>query len=1380
MANYPPSAPFFGMPPYAHGFPPQSAPPPPGAGPAYHNAPQLPPPQQHPPPPPPQQQQAHNASGVQNNTSLPPMDFNALGLNPAQFAALWQQTLPGIAPVPQFPASSANLPAPNNRVMEIVNGDKEEGELSDEPGSQDDQGRSWTRSDGQLNGRGDSYRPRMPAAVPGRPPPRPRKSDRSDELNRTDFEATPGNDRRFYGMPSNGGRPKSPQWPNQHSRRSPIHSPKDRVYRESRLETSQYPAYQSKPESQGPATLPRPGDSPDKHDGFDRDEFENRRQQAETFLTVLHSCGYSYADLQKCGFDPKLVKEVWTSLGFSLDQPPLEQDSVSSAKSSKVEPSAPATREHLPASASAPSPTTATPDPLPPTKPQPTIGMAMTNKVNAGATASSPTDRAAYIARLMAAKNSKAAQKATLAALDSSTPSSAPVSAAPSPVQAQTNGEPSVSRDEVPQQKATPPTDPAVLAAQKKEAQNELLRRKIEALKIPKKKAEDEARAKAQAVAASLSASRTPSSSGASTAAPSKSEIPVRPAQKEIATAVSTPSKDPQVPHMPVQSPGGIPGLFMTAPFSQVAPQPSQPSTAVPPNRGRKRPVAADFEDLQQSQTPTSFKRPFGQSHNDHEQMIIEVSDDETAGSIMDIDEADEPQPSVQQSSQPLPRVGAARNLPPLTNFPTRPNFSRQGSAQSTPPAAQTPISAAKIEDLRRKEEEIAALKKKLAEKERQRLAKSQSSRAQTPATPTHQPSQTPQQVSSPSAHPPVHKEVSRVQQPTNADSASRSGTPAATTLISAPQSPAESEWRRRKRAEIQSGISAYDADMKSNLSRLEQLRREMEQIEAENRRRQQEKETLINELEGLGIDTEGMPHEELQAKRDEIMQQQEAKAAAAAEESTKAAGSMPLVEPLAELPSALDERKPQKISKSGKAPSESSGEQMSMSEGEIEDESDTTEAEMDMSDSDAEKDEPVPIQTAASTMGTTAAPKPIERPQATLVEKPQSKPVYPADGSEQEDTEDFYSPDPPAEVSKVAPETDMTSAKISPTESAQQTLDAGESEAAEDEDDYAPPEPLEGQLLTAETVPSDAGQADLHAFGNTLATQKPAGAELGSAVDIPMELSASSAESSQPGSANLDAAEPDARDASSEAMDEGEDDYDPSDMLPEPSPSAPAGDHSTPHSISSEGMTGLSAPQSVAGGEAAREARPSFIHSASGVPSQTPQMSIVADELAPELQGQNSEGDKSSHSAPEPIDPKRQAFYTAYESPLQRFKAYRYHPQYSHSVSGGYRSLTYSHEIDPMKPVCPFETAGGICNDSACDGQHFRAMSISEDKILVQLGIVNPGRTPEEQEQWRVGLKQVLKGLREDNVRDAESVAAAITKYRREFLQDPSRVLNI
>jgi hypothetical protein len=37
-----------------------------------------------------------------------------------------------------------------------------------------------------------------------------------------------------------------------------------------------------------------------------------------------------------------------------------------------------------------------------------------------------------------------------------------------------------------------------------------------------------------------------------------------------------------------------------------------------------------------------------------------------------------------------------------------------------------------------------------------------------------------------------------------------------------------------------------------------------------------------------------------------------------------------------------------------------------------------------------------------------------------------------------------------------------------------------------------------------------------------------------------------------------------------------------------------------------------------------------------------------------------------------------------------------------------------------------------------------------------------------------------VLKDLREKNTKDPDVVAAAIAEYRRKFLQDPSRVLNI
>ena len=69
---------------------------------------------------------------------------------------------------------------------------------------------------------------------------------------------------------------------------------------------------------------------------------------------------------------------------------------------------------------------------------------------------------------------------------------------------------------------------------------------------------------------------------------------------------------------------------------------------------------------------------------------------------------------------------------------------------------------------------------------------------------------------------------------------------------------------------------------------------------------------------------------------------------------------------------------------------------------------------------------------------------------------------------------------------------------------------------------------------------------------------------------------------------------------------------------------------------------------------------------------------------------------------------------FTSYVSPLRHFKAYRYHPTYPEEISGGYRSLTYSHDIDLMKQLCPFELAGGVCNDRSCDFQHFRDINIS------------------------------------------------------------------
>lgn len=74
----------------------------------------------------------------------------------------------------------------------------------------------------------------------------------------------------------------------------------------------------------------------------------------------------------------------------------------------------------------------------------------------------------------------------------------------------------------------------------------------------------------------------------------------------------------------------------------------------------------------------------------------------------------------------------------------------------------------------------------------------------------------------------------------------------------------------------------------------------------------------------------------------------------------------------------------------------------------------------------------------------------------------------------------------------------------------------------------------------------------------------------------------------------------------------------------------------------------------------------------------------------------------------------KRKFEFTPYESPLKVFKAYRYHPEYSATVSTGFGSMTYCHKIDASKALCQYEADGGVCNDTQCQGQHFREMQLA------------------------------------------------------------------
>ncbi|KAL8806347.1 MAG: hypothetical protein Q9182_001377 [Xanthomendoza sp. 2 TL-2023] len=115
---------------------------------------------------------------------------------------------------------------------------------------------------------------------------------------------------------------------------------------------------------------------------------------------------------------------------------------------------------------------------------------------------------------------------------------------------------------------------------------------------------------------------------------------------------------------------------------------------------------------------------------------------------------------------------------------------------------------------------------------------------------------------------------------------------------------------------------------------------------------------------------------------------------------------------------------------------------------------------------------------------------------------------------------------------------------------------------------------------------------------------------------------------------------------------------------------------------------------------------------------------------------------------------------FIPYESPLQQFHAYRYHPDFVSRVGHGYRSLTYSHSIDARKPICPFEIGGRY------------------DMILVQMGDIPEGLSEAQRSAFVVGLRQVIQEIRGRKVKDFKTVASEIAAYRARFLGDSSRIL--
>ncbi|CCU76610.1 hypothetical protein BGHDH14_bghG002813000001001 [Blumeria hordei DH14] len=132
---------------------------------------------------------------------------------------------------------------------------------------------------------------------------------------------------------------------------------------------------------------------------------------------------------------------------------------------------------------------------------------------------------------------------------------------------------------------------------------------------------------------------------------------------------------------------------------------------------------------------------------------------------------------------------------------------------------------------------------------------------------------------------------------------------------------------------------------------------------------------------------------------------------------------------------------------------------------------------------------------------------------------------------------------------------------------------------------------------------------------------------------------------------------------------------------------------------------------------------------------------------------------------------------FTPYKSPLRIFRAYRFHPNFKKEVNGGLRSLTYSHRIDANKEFCRFEVAGGVCNDTTCDLQHFKSIILPDDGVMAALGSPDEFKG-DRREQFVAGLREVLLGLRLRQVKDFDMIASEIVAHRAKFLGDNSKIL--
>lgn len=285
-------------------------------------------------------------------------------------------------------------------------------------------------------------------------------------------------------------------------------------------------------------------------------------------------------------------------------------------------------------------------------------------------------------------------------------------------------------------------------------------------------------------------------------------------------------------------------------------------SANVDAGSARKRPVASDFL-VAEAETP-GFSRPFGQSrqNSDDDAMIIEASDDDSDDADDTDDESyteamtsgnDVDEPSILSSV----RRQRVADFPPLTDFPPRSPFHRQPSGSNArTPSVQTPAALSEAEALLKHEQELAMLKIRIAEAEKRKKGAASKSGAISDAAA----GQMLQDISNA-----VQSQAQAVVTGTSSGNA----TPLASSELG-------SSIDQDKRTLLRAKLSARDIAANAKKARLAEMQRQVELLQQEYEQDMLEQEQVREELEAFNVDTEGMSKEEMEAKKDEIVQQLE------------------------------------------------------------------------------------------------------------------------------------------------------------------------------------------------------------------------------------------------------------------------------------------------------------------------------------------------------------------------------------------------------------------------------------------------------------------------------------------------------------------------